>query len=72
MPSLHIDSVVLQESVLDDFKMLMGSADSKPTAESLERLSGACLIVNALGPKVSSMWSVTTMSSTYETMPQKQ
>lgn len=42
----------LQEGVLDDFKILMGSADVRLTAENLERLANACLVINALGPKV--------------------
>jgi hypothetical protein len=38
--------------VLDDFKLLMGTADSKLTTDNLERLANACLVINALGPKV--------------------
>lgn len=42
----------LQDSVLDDFKLLMGTADVKLTTENIERLGNACLVINALGPKV--------------------
>lgn len=43
----------LRDAVLDDFKMLLGSSDMKLTADNIERLANACLVVNALGPKVS-------------------
>lgn len=42
-----------QECVLDDFKTLMGTADAKLTTEHLDRLANACLVVDALGPRVS-------------------
>ena len=37
---------------MDDFKMLLGTSDAKPTPENVERLASACQVVNALGPKV--------------------
>lgn len=42
----------MQECVLDDFKILMGTADVKLTTENLDRLANACLVVDALGPRV--------------------
>lgn len=42
----------LRDAVLDDFKMLLGSSDVKLTPDNIERLANACLVVNALGPKV--------------------
>jgi len=43
----------LREGVLDDFKLLLGGgANERPSADNMERLSAACLVVNALGPKV--------------------
>eukprot|EP00775_Hariotina_reticulata_P007996 gene7996-8194_t len=42
----------LQQSVMDDFKMLLGTSDVKLTPDNIERLTNACLVVNALGPKV--------------------
>lgn len=42
----------LQDSVLDDFKLLLGPSDVQLSADNTERLSSACLVVNALGPKV--------------------
>jgi len=42
----------LQQSVMDDFKMLLGTSDVKLTSDNIERLTNACLVVNALGPKV--------------------
>jgi hypothetical protein len=42
----------LRDAVLDDFKMLLGSSDVKLTQDNIERLANACLVVNALGPKV--------------------
>ena len=42
----------LQEAVLDDFKILMGQADVKLAPDALDRLAAACLVVEALGPKV--------------------
>mmetsp|Transcript_28777 Transcript_28777/g.63416 ORF Transcript_28777/g.63416 Transcript_28777/m.63416 type:complete len:903 (+) Transcript_28777:134-2842(+) len=42
----------LQESVIDDFKILMGQADVKLTPDNLDRLAAACLVVDALGPRV--------------------
>lgn len=48
----HIQAA-LQESVLDDFKLLLGgSADARPSADSMERLGAGCQVVNALGIKV--------------------
>jgi hypothetical protein len=44
----------LRDAVLDDFKMLLGSSDVKLTPDNIERLANACLVVNALGPKVGS------------------
>ncbi|MEW5303961.1 MAG: hypothetical protein WDW36_006605 [Sanguina aurantia] len=41
-----------QECVLDDFKTLMGTADAKLTTEHLDRLANACLVVDALGPRI--------------------
>ncbi|MEW5319492.1 MAG: hypothetical protein WDW38_010640 [Sanguina aurantia] len=40
------------ECVLDDFKILMGTADVKLTTENLDRLANACLVVDALGPRI--------------------
>lgn len=45
----------LQAAVLDDFKILMGQADVKLSAENLDRLANACLVVDALGPRVRSV-----------------
>ena len=42
----------LQDSVLDDFKLLLGPSDVQLSPDNTERLSSACLVVNALGPKV--------------------
>eukprot|EP00798_Chlamydomonas_sp_ICE-L_P006224 gene6224-2841_t len=42
----------LKEAVLDDFRVLMGQADVRLSPEHLDRLAAACLVVNALGPKV--------------------
>lgn len=42
----------LQTAVLDDFKLLMGQADARVGPEAAERLSHACLVANALSPKV--------------------
>ncbi|KAF5837073.1 Vps53-like protein [Dunaliella salina] len=42
----------LQNAVLDDFKLLLGTVDVKVSQESLERLGAGCLVVDALGPKV--------------------
>lgn len=48
----HIQTA-LQESVLDDFKLLLGGgADARPGQDSIERLAAGCLVVNALGLKV--------------------
>lgn len=47
----------LQDAVLDDFKMLLGTSDVKLTPDNIERLGNACLVVNALGPKVGSSYS---------------
>ena len=38
--------------MLDDFKILMGQADVKLSTENLDRLANACLVVDALGPRV--------------------
>lgn len=38
---------------MDDFKLLLGPSDVQLSADNTERLSSACLVVNALGPKVS-------------------
>jgi hypothetical protein len=38
---------------MDDFKILMGQADVKLNPENLDRLANACLVVDALGAKVS-------------------
>lgn len=45
----------LQSSVLDDFKLLMGQVDVKLSPENLDRLANACLVVDALGPRVRDM-----------------
>ncbi|KAI8462913.1 MAG: subunit of GARP complex [Monoraphidium minutum] len=42
----------LQEAVMDDFKLLLGTSETRLSPENAERLSNACLVVNALGPKV--------------------
>eukprot|EP00878_Enallax_costatus_P033636 GHUV01037174.1.p1 GENE.GHUV01037174.1~~GHUV01037174.1.p1 ORF type:complete len:827 (+),score=323.16 GHUV01037174.1:597-3077(+) len=42
----------LQDAVMDDFKLLLGTSDVKLTPDNIERLGNACLVVNALGPKV--------------------
>lgn len=42
----------LQDSVLDDFKLLLGPSDIQLSPDNAERLAAACLVVNALGPKV--------------------
>lgn len=45
----------LQSAVLDDFKILIGGPANdglKMPPENLERLATACLVVDALGPKV--------------------
>jgi hypothetical protein len=42
----------LQDAVLDDFKLLLGPSDVQLSPDNAERLSAACLVVNALGPKV--------------------
>lgn len=42
----------LQDSVLDDFKLLLGPSDVQLSADNTERLASACMVVNALGPKV--------------------
>lgn len=36
---------------MDDFKLLLGTSESRLSPENGERLSNACLVVNALGPK---------------------
>lgn len=38
--------------MLDDFKLLLGPSDVQLSSDNTERLSSACLVVNALGPKV--------------------
>ena len=43
---------MLQAAVIDDFKMMMGVGDVKLSADNLDRLANACLVVDALGPKV--------------------
>lgn len=42
----------LQDSVLDDFKLLLGPSDVQLSPDNTERLSSACLVVSALGPRV--------------------
>lgn len=37
---------------MDDFKLLLGTSESRLSPENAERLANACLVVNALGPKV--------------------
>jgi hypothetical protein len=37
---------------MDDFKLLLGTNESRLSPDNAERLSNACLVVNALGPKV--------------------
>jgi len=37
---------------MDDFKLLLGTNESRLSPDNSERLSNACLVVNALGPKV--------------------
>ncbi|GMH38305.1 hypothetical protein BSKO_06189 [Bryopsis sp. KO-2023] len=44
--------VALKGSVFDDFRTMLGVADSQPSAETLERLANGCHVVDALGPKV--------------------
>lgn len=36
---------------MDDFKLLLGTSEARLPPESAERLSGACLVANALGPR---------------------
>jgi hypothetical protein len=38
---------------MDDFKLLLGSNEARLSPENSERLGNACLVVNALGPRVS-------------------
>jgi hypothetical protein len=45
--------------VLDDFKLLLGPSDVQLSADNTERLSSACMVVNALGPKVG--WAGTSL-----------
>eukprot|EP00879_Flechtneria_rotunda_P008030 GHRR01008412.1.p1 GENE.GHRR01008412.1~~GHRR01008412.1.p1 ORF type:complete len:961 (+),score=374.37 GHRR01008412.1:225-3107(+) len=49
---LDVVQAQLQDAVMDDFKLLLGTSDVKLSPDSLERLASACLVVNALGPKV--------------------
>lgn len=37
---------------MDDFKMLLGTSETRLSTDNAERLANACLVVNALGPKV--------------------
>jgi hypothetical protein len=37
---------------MDDFKLLLGTNESRLSPDNAERLANACLVVNALGPKV--------------------
>jgi hypothetical protein len=43
----------LRDAVLDDFKLLLGSGSGDVTLspDNVDRLSAACLVVDALGPK---------------------
>jgi hypothetical protein len=49
---LDVVQAGLQSAVLDDFKILMGTADVKLSPENLDRLATACLVVDALGAKI--------------------
>lgn len=40
--------------VLDEFRSSMASADAQLGPEQLERLASACLVIDVLGPRVSS------------------
>jgi hypothetical protein len=36
---------------MDDFRLLLGTSETRLGPENAERLANACLVVNALGPK---------------------
>lgn len=42
---------------MDDFKLLLGTNESRLSPDNAERLSNACLVVNALGAKVCAAFS---------------
>eukprot|EP00798_Chlamydomonas_sp_ICE-L_P013815 gene13815-19731_t len=59
----------LKDAVIDDFKILLGKADVPLSAENVDRLSAACLVVHAMNPKVRDQlvdWVCEKESNTYQ------